>query len=116
MFLHYQSHANPSALLLLSLSRHPPAGVRSVFAPKLGGAANLAGAVAQLQPLRAIKLFSSVAAAIGSGGQANYAAANAALGATAERQQVAGLPGLAVHWGAWAGAGMAAHAGERAAL
>lgn len=86
--------------------------MRSVFAPKLGGAANLGGTLAQLQPLRAIKLFSSVAAALGSGGQANYAAANAALGAAAEQQQAAGLPGLAVHWGAWAGAGMAAHAGE----
>lgn len=88
-------------------------GLRAVLAPKAAGAARLAGsAAAVLQPLHAIKLFSSVAAALGSGGQANYGAANALLDAAAQRQQQAGLPGLAVNWGAWAGAGMAAHAGE----
>ena len=88
-------------------------GLRAVFAPKAAGTSHLAAAPATtLQPLAAVKLFSSVAAALGSGGQANYAAANALLESTATSMQQGGLPGIAVSWGAWAGAGMAAHAGE----
>lgn len=90
------------------------AGLRAVLAPKTGGAARLAAA--SLQPLAAAKLFSSVAASLGSAGQANYAAANAALDAAAEGLQLAGLPSMSVGWGAWAGAGMAANAGEAAAV
>lgn len=89
------------------------AGIRSVFATKSSGTALLTGSAAStLQPLAAIKLFSSVAATLGGGGQANYAAANAIFNATAEELQNAGLPGLAVGWGAWSGAGMAAYTGE----
>ena len=88
-------------------------GLRAVLAPKASGTANLAASpAAVLQPLSAVQLFSSVAAALGSGGQANYAAANALLDTAAAGMQQRGLPGMAVNWGAWAGAGMAAHAGE----
>ena len=89
------------------------AGLWTVFAPKAAGTGHLAtSAAATLQPLSAVKLFSSVAAALGTGGQANYAAANALLDDAASCMQQGGLPGMAVNWGAWAGAGMAAHAGE----
>lgn len=48
--------------------------------------------------------FSSAAALFGAPGQANYAAANAALDAFAATQAAKGLPIASVQWGAW-GAG-----------
>lgn len=67
------------------LANQRPANVREVFAPKLSGAEQLAACSAGA-PLEASALFSSVAGLLGSNGQANYAAANAALDAWAGGQ------------------------------
>ena len=85
-----------------------------VWAPKQPALANLQQH-GNLLPLRTQLLFSSVAALLGSPGQANYSAANAALDAAARHAQQVGAAIVSMQWGAWAGGGMAAHEASTAA-
>ncbi len=80
---------------------------RDVMAPKVRGSWNLHSATAN-SPLDFFVMFSSIAALLGSPGQANYAAANAFMDALAHTRRARGTHALSINWGSWAGAGMAA--------
>ena len=90
-----------------TLRRLEPGVLARVLAPKVYGAWHLHAASRDI-PLDFFVLFSSLASVLGSPGQANYAAANAFLDALSHARRAAGLPGVAINWGPWAGAGMAA--------
>jgi NAD(P)-dependent dehydrogenase (short-subunit alcohol dehydrogenase family)/acyl carrier protein len=81
----------------------------TVMDPKVRGAWIL-HAQTEHRPLDFFVMFSSVAAILGSPGQANYAAANAFLDALSHFRTAHGLPALSINWGPWADAGMAATA------
>ncbi|MEU1520557.1 beta-ketoacyl reductase, partial [Streptomyces sp. NPDC005811] len=86
-----------------------------VWSGKVAGAVHL-DAVLGDRVLDAFVVFSSIAGVWGSGGQAGYAAANAALDALVQSRRVRGLVGTSVAWGPWAGGGMAAGDGVVEAL
>ncbi|MFH7598221.1 SDR family NAD(P)-dependent oxidoreductase [Streptomyces racemochromogenes] len=87
------------------------ADLGSLFGAKAAGAAHLDELLAGRE-LDAFVLFSSGAAAWGSGAQAGYAAANAFVDALAEDRRARGLTATSVAWGAWGGGGMVDRAAE----
>lgn len=82
-------------------------GIRTATAPKLNSAMLWQSKLGR-NPLSMHVAFSSVAALLGSPGQANYSAANAMMDALSETWKAQGAPGLSLQWGAWAEGGMAA--------
>ncbi len=88
--------------------------IEQVMAAKVWGAWNLHRATLEM-PLTAFVLFSSLAGVLGSGGQLNYAAANAFLDQLARHRRSLGLAGQSIAWGAWSSGGMAAEREDRMA-
>jgi acyl transferase domain-containing protein/acyl carrier protein len=86
-----------------------------VMSPKVLGAWNL-HTLTIGRPLDHFVLFSSAAAVVGSPGQAGYAAGNSFLGQLARYRRALGLPALAISWGPWADAGLAARADRQGRL
>ncbi|MCR5663006.1 MAG: SDR family NAD(P)-dependent oxidoreductase [bacterium] len=83
--------------IITDLSR---ARFEGVMAPKIGGAINLYE-VCRHEKLDFFAAFGSSAGVMGSAGQANYAAANAALDSFMMRLRLLGVPAVAIDWGAW---------------
>ncbi|MFI9804830.1 SDR family NAD(P)-dependent oxidoreductase [Streptomyces sp. NPDC052301] len=86
--------------------------VLRVLAPKVLGTALLTELVPEA---RNLVLFASAAGLLGSAGQSPYSAANAFLDAWAHHLSRTDRRALSLDWGAWAGVGMVAGSGTRAA-
>ena len=86
-----------------------PERLHEVLAPKVAAALHL-DELTRGMDLTDFVLFSSAAAVFGTPGQGNYAAANTALDALAQRRHTRGQPALSLCWGLWEErTGMTAH-------
>ncbi len=89
--------------------------MRSAWGPKAAAWSSLQQHSLSMQPCVLQVAFSSVASALGSPGQLNYAAANAQLDTCATAQQASGVAAVSMQWGPFAGSGMAAQDSSTAA-
>ncbi|MFD0691982.1 SDR family oxidoreductase, partial [Actinomadura fibrosa] len=87
-----------------------PDRFQRALAPKVRGAWHLHRAADRLE-LDFFVMFSSLAALIGSPGQANYMVGNAFMDALAEHRRLLGEPAVSIGWGPWAEVGMAVRHG-----
>nr|WP_244330725.1 type I polyketide synthase [Streptomyces parvus] len=77
-----------------------PQRVEAVLRPKVDAAVNLHDLTLDTD-LALFVLYSSASATLGTGGQANYAAANSFLDALASYRRARGLPAQSLGWGLW---------------
>jgi acyl transferase domain-containing protein/acyl carrier protein len=102
----------PGSGMLVNASRE---SVLRVLAPKVSGTRALLAAVAGDSP-EFLVFCSSTAALLGGIGVADYAAANAFLDVTAERQRARGKPAYSINWDTWREVGMAVESGAVTSL
>lgn len=86
------------------LAGHDAASFARALDPKTLGAWHLHEATLG-DPIELFLVYSSIAAAVGSPRQANYAAGNTFLEGLVRYRRSVGLPGLAIEWGALSGSG-----------
>eukprot|EP00890_Picochlorum_soloecismus_P001111 jgi/Picsp_1/1/NSC_00001-R1 len=88
-----------------------------IWSPKIQKSRSVFGS--KLEPLKTLfdivrkggmrfVAYGSISAFVGTPGQSNYSCSNALLAAETQSLNEQGVDSLAIHWGPWAGAGMAA--------